>query len=158
MPYKDKAKLRAAQLAWLMKRRNNWFAENGPCVKCQSWDNLQLDHIDPKTKISHKIWSWSDERRLAELAKCQVLCKLCHKAKSDKEISKIGPSGTAWCVGHQNFLELCNFHKDLSKPNGLHQYCKSCQKNFRRPGSVVDARHRAKVKDPVRLWAGVPKL
>lgn len=70
---------------WIAERRRKWFQENGPCKNCGTWENLELDHIDPSTKITHKIWSWSDKRRLAELAKCQVLCYDCHKEKTRTE-------------------------------------------------------------------------
>ena len=70
---------------WLQNRREKWFKENGPCKNCGSWENLELDHIDPAQKVSHKIWSWSDKRRLEELAKCQVLCYDCHKEKTRKD-------------------------------------------------------------------------
>ncbi|AYD87555.1 HNH endonuclease [Mycobacterium phage Salacia] len=43
---------------------------------------LNLDHIDPTKKVSHNIWSWSQVRRDAEIAKCQVLCLPCHKDKT----------------------------------------------------------------------------
>lgn len=77
---------RAYQKSWIKNRRDQWIAENGPC-KCGSDDRLQVDHIDPKTKTTHRIWSWSEERRKSELLKCQVLCYSCHKKKSAKECS-----------------------------------------------------------------------
>jgi hypothetical protein len=43
---------------------------------------LELDHVDPALKVSHRVWSWARERREAELAKCQVLCHDCHVAKT----------------------------------------------------------------------------
>ncbi len=52
------------------------------CVKCGSTTRLELDHVDPGTKVDHRIWSWSTARMLAEIAKCQVLCKVCHVRKS----------------------------------------------------------------------------
>lgn len=66
-------------------RRIEWFSKNGPCSKCGSLDRLELDHVDPKDKIHHCIWSWSEERREAELSKCQVLCHNCHLEKSISE-------------------------------------------------------------------------
>ena len=63
------------------KARGEFFADK-VCVKCGSGAFLELDHIDPTQKVSHKIWSWSKVRREAELAKCQVLCRKCHKDKS----------------------------------------------------------------------------
>ncbi len=84
---KRKEYLRKYQLAWMKKHRQEWFDINGPCVKCGSRKRLELDHVDPKTKESHKIWSWSEERRNKELKKCQVLCYDCHKKKTAKENS-----------------------------------------------------------------------
>lgn len=87
MPYKDRAQRAAYQNAWKKQRRDVWFAENGPCVDCGSWDELRLDHVDPASKIDHKIWTWSEVRRLAELAKCVVRCFSCHviKTKANRE-------------------------------------------------------------------------
>jgi 5-methylcytosine-specific restriction endonuclease McrA len=76
--YKNIEKKRAYQLKWLKERRDKWLEENGPCKKCGSEENLHVHHKDPKTKVSHKVWSWAEERRLKELAKCEVLCCSCH--------------------------------------------------------------------------------
>lgn len=81
MPYKDKNKQNAYQLARMKARREKWIIENGPCKKCGSEDYLQMDHINPSQKVSHRIWSWSEARVLIELAKCQVLCRSCNIAK-----------------------------------------------------------------------------
>ncbi len=83
MPFKDAATRREYQRVWVANRRASWLAENGPCVVCQSWENLEVDHRDPKTKVSHRIWSWSKIRLLKELEKCQVLCHEHHVAKKD---------------------------------------------------------------------------
>lgn len=77
------------QREWIAKRRQEWFNSAGPCVQCGTMENRQLDHIDPKTKIHHAIWSWAKERRDKELTKCQVLCKNCHLEKSKKDISNL---------------------------------------------------------------------
>ena len=74
------------KLAWIKKRKETWFKQNGPCVKCNSWKNLELDHINPSTKITHRIWSRNEEFRKNELKKCQVLCKICHKEKTKKDL------------------------------------------------------------------------
>lgn len=63
------------------------FAENGPCRQCGSTEDLELDHIDPTTKISHAVWSWSEQRRAEELKKCQVLCHNYHETKTLKQVS-----------------------------------------------------------------------
>ena len=64
------------------RRRDAWINANGPCQSCGGNDQLQLDHIDPATKVSHEPWLWARERRERELAKCQVLCLKCHAAKT----------------------------------------------------------------------------
>lgn len=82
MPYKDPDKQRLFVRTWMADRRRAWLHANGPCKRCGSRQNLRVDHIDPKTKKSHKVWSWSEKRRLEELAKCQVLCLACHRKKT----------------------------------------------------------------------------
>ena len=98
MPYKDPKKRRAFQREyqkkWIAQRRDEWLIANGPCVECGSWENLQIDHKDPNTKVSHRIWSWAKERREAELAKCQAMCEKCHNKKSAEEKRKPVSHGT----------------------------------------------------------------
>lgn len=88
MPYLNPADRRKYQAEWVAARRAEWFAENGPCIDCGAWDDLQVDHVDPEQKIAHRIWSWSSERREAELAKCVVRCRTDHDRKSAAEKSK----------------------------------------------------------------------
>ena len=85
MSYKDPEKQREYMRRWIADRRAVWF-EGKICDECGSAENLQLDHRDPKQKVSHRIWSWSDTRREAELAKCRPLCVSCHKRKSALEV------------------------------------------------------------------------
>lgn len=85
MTYKDKKKQSSYQSEWVRQRREKWLLENGPCKKCGSSLDLELDHVDPNSKISHRVWSWSALRRDAELVKCQVLCKQCHLSKTEEE-------------------------------------------------------------------------
>lgn len=82
MPYKDPEVQRAYQRERVARTRAEWLAENGPCKRCGTWDDLQVDHIDGSQKVSHNVWSWSKSRREAELDKCQVLCQDCHLEKS----------------------------------------------------------------------------
>ena len=62
---------------------------------CGSAEDLELDHLDPGKKVSHRIWSWSATRREAELLKCRVLCGSHHKEKSALEHAKGIANGTA---------------------------------------------------------------
>jgi 5-methylcytosine-specific restriction endonuclease McrA len=89
MGYKNPDQQREYNRLWVAKRRADWLAENGPCKNCGSWESLEVDHIDRTQKISHSVWSWSEARRLAELAKCQVLCHDCHLEKG-REAGDLG--------------------------------------------------------------------
>lgn len=77
----SKEKMREYQREWCAKNRAAYLMGKS-CVECGSTTNLEVDHIDPEQKVSHRIWSWSLKRRLAELAKCQTLCTDCHKVKT----------------------------------------------------------------------------
>jgi hypothetical protein len=68
------------------ERKKEWWLELKSKLKCNrcSENNivcLDFHHIDPTVKegnLSH-IWkSWSKQRVLDELKKCEVLCKNCH--------------------------------------------------------------------------------
>lgn len=83
MPYRNPKRQRRYQREWLRRRRAEWIAsQGGACARCGRTDWLEVDHIDPTTKVDHRVWSWSEERRVPELAKCQVLCKRCHGIKA----------------------------------------------------------------------------
>lgn len=85
MPYADPDAKRAYQREWWNRRRTEWIAEHGPCIDCGGAVDLEVDHVDASTKVSHRIWSWSKVRREAELAKCVVRCHDCHGRKSTIE-------------------------------------------------------------------------
>lgn len=89
MPLKTKEEQREYQRKWMAQRRQEWIDLNGPCKNCDSWDDLEVDHINPLTKTMNpsQIWSRKQEIRDEELAKCQVLCEDCHKEKSKFQIS-----------------------------------------------------------------------
>lgn len=84
MSYVDRDRQRQYQRDRRARLRAEWIAEHGPCVKCGSWDALEIDHIDPAQKSAHisGFWSRRPEVLYAELAKCQVLCKPCHLEKT----------------------------------------------------------------------------
>lgn len=74
---RSRSRLRDYQRRWIADRRAAFLAGKS-CVECGSVDALELDHVDKASKVDHRIWSWSDDRRSAELAKCRVVCKPCH--------------------------------------------------------------------------------
>lgn len=86
MPYKDPEVLREYQKVW-MRRRRNKFRKGAVCAVpgCGKTKHLELDHIDPKKKLSHRIWSWSEKRIRKEMKKCQWLCPKHHRVKTSSE-------------------------------------------------------------------------
>lgn len=77
---------RQYQRQWVAKRRQDWIDEHGPCAKCGSNDRLEVDHVDFSQKSMNvsAVWGMSPKnpKRIAELAKCQVLCHPCHLEKT----------------------------------------------------------------------------
>lgn len=107
MPYRDAAVNRAYQREWLRKRRRQWIKDNGPCEICNSFVDLEVDHINPELKIDHRVWSWSKQRREAELAKCRVLCEKCHKEVTRKLLERFEHGKqNAWRKGCR--CKICN--------------------------------------------------
>lgn len=79
--------MRPYQRIWIKKRRTDWIIKNGPCTLCGSEKDLQVDHINRRTKELNPqaIWSRQKSVRVKELSKCQVLCGKCHKNKTSRE-------------------------------------------------------------------------
>lgn len=84
MPLYGEAK-REYQRKWVADRRAKWFYDKS-CSECGSKNRLELHHVDPKLKTSHRIWSWSWERIELEVQKCIVLCEVCHAIESVKQL------------------------------------------------------------------------
>lgn len=137
MPYKDPAKQREYQRLWCKKRRDEYFKDKF-CVECGSKDNLELDHIDPSTKESHSIWSWSLERRTVELAKCQVLCNSDHAKKTieflstyPRNRSMVDDRGFVWCNHCKEYKDKKFFHRNAFHYWGFASQCKKCRSFLR---------------------------
>ena len=121
MPYSNKAKQLEYQRKWIASRRTEWF--NGKvCAKCESSNNLELDHIDQSTKITHNIWSWSKSRMQKELLKCQPLCSDCHSRKTslqNRSVHKIPNKETGersiYFTGKNYRVRICNMGKEYYK-------------------------------------------
>lgn len=97
MPIRDRetynAYMRKYMRDRMVRRRTQAIKQlGGKCVNCGSIENLEFDHVnqdpDPRTRRGRgSIWTFSEERFQAELAKCQLLCRDCHKQKTLNEIS-----------------------------------------------------------------------
>ena len=101
-----RAYMRRYQNRWTQHRREIAIDFLGRrCVKCRATENLEIDHIDPATKVSHRIWSWRPARIQAEIAKCRLLCRQCHTEKSADEKRRDTTHGT-----QQGYKRGCRCH------------------------------------------------
>ena len=96
------ARSREEYNAYMAKYMKDWYDRRhayaieklgGKCVKCGSTDRLEIDHID-RTTVDRRMrrgrgnmWTASEERFQAELAKCQLLCHEHHLEKTKSEFS-----------------------------------------------------------------------
>jgi hypothetical protein len=74
---KTKEAQKEYQRKWVAARRSNYMLDK-ICARCEGTESLNVHHKDRTLKISHNIWSWSEEKRNEELKKCEVLCRDCH--------------------------------------------------------------------------------
>ena len=61
----------------------------GKCVICGAVEALEIDHVDRATKsvpVADAL-SWGEGRLLAEVSKCQLLCRVHHHEKNSREFS-----------------------------------------------------------------------
>lgn len=83
--YVNREQQREYQRRWVAKRRADYL-DGKVCNKCSDAEGpFEVDHIDPSQKVTNSVWSWTQERREAELAKCQVLCRPCHVKKTAEQ-------------------------------------------------------------------------
>jgi hypothetical protein len=106
--------LRNYQREWIAGRRREFFRDK-MCQHCGCSDALELHHLDPTTKIANAIWSWAEERRLIEIAKCIILCNSCHwqetiKQRNEKPITH--GSDTAYDY-HKCRCSMCKKAKSI---------------------------------------------
>jgi ABC-type arginine transport system ATPase subunit len=131
--YLDRETQRAYQRQWIANRRAAAL-EGKRCAFCDSEGPLEFHHFDPAIKVHHAVWSWSQERRDAELAKCIVICHDCHVARhrADRPV---------YCKrGHE--LTRANSYV---KPRTKRRECRTCRAMRRHrqdpfPDSVVPER------------------
>lgn len=58
----------------------------GMCKRCGTSEGLEFDHLDASTKRQAigRMAGWGDATFWAEVAKCQLLCRPCHVAKTSE--------------------------------------------------------------------------
>lgn len=61
----------------------------GECAQCGAKEALEFDHVNPREKKYDitKILMQAKAKWLAELRKCQLLCKVHHKEKTNAHIA-----------------------------------------------------------------------
>ena len=105
MPFKDPVKQKEAQRQWYLRNKKItiersmkykhdnqvWFKEtklNDVACGCRDCgyvghpDEFDYHHIDPNTKIlavSDMLGTYGRPKVIAEMAKCEILCKPCHR-------------------------------------------------------------------------------
>jgi hypothetical protein len=86
----------------------------GKCITCKITDNLQFDHIDPKTKINEiaSMLTSNITDFLIEVKKCQLLCYKCHLEKSiingDYLLNRIAwKHGLSGYINHKCRCDFC---------------------------------------------------
>ena len=119
MSYKDRNKQREYQRIWKSNRRYVFFAEKH-CVVCGSKRNLELDHIDRNTKVSHDIWSWNKKRQEEEISKCQILCHECHSKKTYNDLYANLPKSHG-VTGYRNGCRCFVCREAQSRKNKLYR-------------------------------------
>lgn len=90
------------------------------CAKCGSVEKLEIDHIDRSQKkySTERAFSLSYDKFLAEIKKCQLLCKKCH---TDKSIVDAGYNKGKGNHGTKSSYRYCRCD-DCKKANT--EYCK----------------------------------
>lgn len=99
-------------------RRKRFFSH--PCEFCGSFDHLEADHIDPRSKHpslrrrSSDMWRMGEKSFAIEIAKCRVLCKKCHtKRHADMSRFTSWQHGTRY--GYASAKCRCELCRDWSR-------------------------------------------
>ena len=125
MPYKDPAKQKEAKRQWYLRnkkltiersmaykhREQEWFnsvKSTKTCVQCGEtrYELLEFHHIDPSTKIasvSDMLGTYGRPKVIAEMAKCEVLCRDCHSKHHQHH-----PTHINRCPTTGRFLKVSN--------------------------------------------------
>lgn len=97
------------------------------CLKCGSKDNIEVDHIKPKSKYPKEIYN---------ILNLQILCKKCNKEKSNKYIKD---------------------YRTKEQINNIKNYCKENNidyksiRNKNKPDAIFFKRPKRKIKGWIEL-------
>src|ERR1700757_1606373 len=83
----------------------------GKCTRCGTTDDLEIDHVDRRTKkftFGGRVLSW--EKLVVELKKCQLLCATHHLEKTVSEIEV--PHGGGLAGKRRCKCDLCRQKKN----------------------------------------------
>lgn len=93
------------------ERRDAYIEElGGKCVRCKSVENLEFDHINPRTKSYDiaKLFTSANRAMLeSEVSKCQLLCTECHIKKTRKEMHDATGQREYWEHGTLGGYRYC---------------------------------------------------
>lgn len=85
----------------------------GECVACGSEERLEFDHINnDREDMAHRLsnmWNFTWDKIVAELEKCQLLCRSCHAKKSMRErgFENVGGHGKVSTYSHGCRCDEC---------------------------------------------------
>lgn len=102
-------------------RRAEYFKDK-KCVRCGSTEGLQLDHIDPSKKKTHRVWNFTQVKREAELKKCQPLCIKCHYKKTAEDIRKMRKKAHGTIDGYVKWRCRCDTCMRIGRGLGSEEY------------------------------------
>lgn len=92
MPPKDITKRRAYQNQYYDRKaqRIRDIKEASPCTDCKGYFPfyvMQFDHLEGKTRNVSHMRTYSLERVLAEISKCELVCANCHATRTYNRLS-----------------------------------------------------------------------
>lgn len=75
-----------------IRKRKKSYLDGKTCADCGSIADLEFHHIDPSTKVNNigRMWTRRREVLEAEIAKCEVICHLCHLKRHGKDLPQHG--------------------------------------------------------------------
>jgi hypothetical protein len=110
------------------------------CFRCDKQiaipEDLSIEHKQDWLGIDPRLF-WNLDNLAFSHRRCNSLAADHSVGARERGIAtaqktrKIGPVGTSWCSGCQQFLPLSDYHLNPSGRNGVHWYCRHCVKKRR---------------------------